>query len=143
LGAVKARDERDASDAIAWAQRVNSRWIAHGGLSDNATRYLEHLGQVDPDRLGRSCQRAHRLVRACVPGEDPKPWFYAALFSLATDAEIRRFLVDHWFTRAAHPSSTAAVEAESDPGLVGDETQEKLDRIRQALRSLPGEGGSK
>ena len=123
-------------DHIGWARRVNSRWIAHGGLSGNAARYMEHLGLCDPDRLARSCRRAHRFVRECKAGEDPKPWFYAALFSLATREEACQFLAAHWFTRAANPAWVDAGGAGSGPESVGDETLEKLERIRDALRNL-------
>jgi hypothetical protein len=126
-------------EVIGWAERVNSRWIAHHGLSENAEAYLSHLRQCDPDRLSKSCQRAHRLVRECKPGEDPKPWFYAALFSLATEGEVRQFLADHWFTRVAGPATTAQAGIQSEPAQVGGETREKLDRIRQALRRLEQE----
>jgi hypothetical protein len=134
LQPVKIRDDKNKAEVIGWAERVNSRWIAHHGLSENAEAYLNHLRQHDPDRLSKSCRRAHRLVRECKPGEDPKPWFYAALFSLATEAEARQFLADHWFTRVAIPVS--AEEAGSDPAHIGGETRVKLDRIRQALRRL-------
>jgi hypothetical protein len=136
LQPVKFRNDRNNVEVIDWVERVNRRWIAHHGLSENAEAYLSHLRQCDPDRLFQSCHRAHRLVRACEPGEDPKPWFYAALFSLATEGEVRQFLADHWFTRVAGPASTSQSDIQSDPAQIGDETREKLDRIRQALREL-------
>src|SRR4051794_20202758 len=70
---------------VAWAYRVNGRWIVHHGLDQRAKAYMDHLAGVDPRRLERSCQLAHQLARQAAP-EDPKPWFYAGLFSLA-DAE--------------------------------------------------------
>lgn len=140
LQAVTSWNNRNTVDAIGWAQRVNSRWIAHHGLSEHAHAYLDHLNQYDPDRLARSCRRARRLVRQCEPGEDPKPWFYAALFSLAEESEVRRFLAAHWFTRATNPSRPADEGYLAD--RIGGETREKLDRIRQALRNLDDESGS-
>jgi hypothetical protein len=140
LQPVTSWNNRNAADAIGWAQRVNGRWIAHHGLSEHARAYLDHLTQSDPDRLARSCRRARQLVRQCEPGEDPKPWFYAALFSLANESEVRRFLAAHWFTRATNPSWPA--EEESWAGQIGGETWQKLNRIRQALRNLDDEYGS-
>jgi hypothetical protein len=136
MSPVQSSGERNASDPTTWARRVNSRWIAHHGLSETAGAYLDHLDRCDPDRLTRSCRRAHRLVRYCRPGEDPKPWFYAALFSLASDAEIERFLAGHWFTRAALPGRGAEPDPLPGPDGVGEETIEKLDRIRSALVGL-------
>ncbi len=67
--------------------------------------------------------------------EDPKPWFYAGLFSLAAPDEATRFLQGHWFTAACIPSGAAMPAAASKD--LADETQDKLHRIREALARLP------
>jgi hypothetical protein len=136
LDPVRSRSDQNGVDAVGWARRVNSRWIAHHGLSEDAGAYLAHLDQSDPERLNRSCRRAYRMVRKCEAGEDPKPWFYAALFSLATESEVRQFLRNHWFTRAAHPGWATEGDQMPSPGQVGGRTHEKLFRLRQALREL-------
>jgi hypothetical protein len=136
LEPVRSGNDHNGVDAVAWARRVNSRWIAHHGLSEDAGAYLAHLDRNDPDRLARSCRRAYRLVRHCAPAEDPKPWFYAALFSLATEPEVRQFLRNHWFTRATNPEWAAERDSMPGPGQVGGGTQDKLSRVRQALRDL-------
>lgn len=85
---------------VAKAHRINNRWIVHGNLRDNANAYLDHLSSTDPLRLERSCSIAMDLVHKRRALNDPKPLFYAGLFSLATEAEIERFLQGHHFTRS-------------------------------------------
>ena len=60
--------------------------------------------------------------------EDPKPWFYAGLFSLATPEEAERFAGTHWLT-------SSAIAEEQDPRLTAESPEliEKLGRIREAL----------
>jgi hypothetical protein len=134
-----ARDEQDGFDVVSWARRVNSRWIAHRGLSGDADSYMDHLEGSDVDRLVRSCGRARRLVGERSAEDDPKPWFYAGLFSLATAEEAGRFLADRWFTRASIPLGEEGNSGEVLDNVKG-ETLDKLDRIRAALRRLEGEG---
>lgn len=124
----------NAGNAVDWARRVNSRWIAHHGLSENAAAYLDHLSRFDPSRLAKSCRLAQELVCERAQNEDPKPWFYAGLFGLATQDEARRFLADHWFTRTA---VSLCAEPESSLSVlekVSGVTQEKLKRVCSALR---------
>lgn len=85
---------------ITKVRRINERWIVRGSLRDHAVDYLLHLEATDPARLRQSCQLALELVRSRVPGEDPKPLFYAGLFSLASRSEIQRYLGEHLLTRA-------------------------------------------
>jgi len=120
-----------------WAHKVNGRWIVHHGLRESAESYLNHLEANDPERLAASCDRANRLVRACEAGEDPKPWFYAGLFSLATVEEAGCFLVDHWFTTACIPSLVGRVDSRAMPQSIGSETRTKIERVREALANLP------
>jgi hypothetical protein len=115
---------------------VNSRWIAHHGLQQSAADYLEDLEATDPDRLAASCERAKHLVSLSKPGEDPKPWFYAGLFSLATAPEAKRFLADHWFTAECIPSVSATIPKERTPGQISPGTHEKMARIREVLQRL-------
>jgi hypothetical protein len=128
------RDEQP--EVVLWARRVNGRWIVHHGLKESAEAYLDRLEGSDPERLVRSCERARRLVRECEPGEDPKPWFYAGLFSLATAQEVTQFLERHWFTASSLPSvdfgSSMPIEAQA----VGPDTLAKLERLRDAVAKL-------
>jgi hypothetical protein len=119
-----------------WARKVNSRWIVHHGLREAAESYLNHLEANDPERLAASCERANRLVHACEAGEDPKPWFYAGLFSLATVDEASHFLAEHWFTTACIPSLFGRVEGRAMLQSIGSETQSKIERVRAALSKL-------
>ena len=79
--------------------RINRRWIVHGGLRESATAYLAELAQSDPVRLRRSCELAMALVHSATADGDPKPWFYAGIFAMATPGEMARFLGDHPLTR--------------------------------------------
>lgn len=130
-----ASSDGNRSDYVLWAERVNRRWIAHHGLKECAQTYLDHLQKRTPGRLIPSCQRAQQLVRLCPPGEDPKPWFYAGLFSLANPDEIRRFLADHWFTRSCLPSPAPPGERSED-SAISPGTREKINRIRDTLLRL-------
>jgi hypothetical protein len=127
--------ETTPPDHVAWAKRVNSRWIVHRDLNRNAESYLDHLAQTDPARLVSSCRNAHLMTGWCDPGEDPKPWFYSGLFSLTTPEEAARFLGDHWLTRmiTASPGEFAASTHEN----VGEATWGKITRIQAALTKLP------
>jgi hypothetical protein len=123
-------------DDAAWVRRVNGRWIVHHGLKDSSDAYLTRLESVDPDRFARSCERARLLVRKCPPGEDPKPWFYAGLFSLVTPSEASQFLADHWFTAQCIPGLAKGLGADIRPEGIGLETEAKAQRIRDALGAL-------
>lgn len=120
---------------VAWAKRLNSRWIVHEGLDQRASAYMDHLAQIDPKRLERSCQLAHQLVRQAGL-EDPKPSFYAGLFSLATVEEARAFLTNHWFTLSAIPSLADELSPATPAGTIGESARHKIARIRQALSCL-------
>lgn len=122
-------------DQVAWAQRVNSRWIVHRDLNRNAGLYLDHLARTDQARLVASCRNAHLMTGWCDPTDDPKPWFYSGLFSLITTEEARTFLADHWLTRmvTASPGELAATSPEN----VAETTLEKMQRIQMALAKLP------
>lgn len=122
-------------DHVAWAQRVNSRWIVHRDLNRNAGLYLDHLARTDPLRLVASCRNAHLMTGWCDPSEDPKPWFYSGLFSLTTPAEAATFLADHWLTRMVTASSEEPAETASES--VAETTMEKIQRIQMALTKLP------
>jgi hypothetical protein len=123
-------------DDIGWARRVNARWVVRHGLKECADAYLNQLESTEPERHAGSCKRARLLVRKCLPGEDPKPWFYAGLFSLATLPEAKQFLSDHWFTAACIPSVAATVAKGSAPEQIRTDTRTKIERIREALKSL-------
>ena len=120
---------------VAWANRINGRWIVHHGLDQRARAYMDHLAKIDPRRLERSCQLAHQLAREAAP-EDPKPWFYAGLFSLATVEEAEEFLANHWFTLSSIPSLRAQSCPASTAGAIGQAASDKIAQIRQTLSRL-------
>lgn len=126
----------DSTDDIAWARRVNARWIVRQGLRESAAEYLEHLAANDAERLLRSCRRARRLTDRYGCDEDPKPWFYAGLFSLALRDEVDQFLTEHPFTLAALPVYEAAVGGRISQESVSSATWEKILRIREGVTGL-------
>jgi hypothetical protein len=126
-------EQRDEDDACAWVRAVNARWLVHHGLREDAAAYLDHLAAVDPGRLSRSCGIARSMVQRRDSESDPKPWFYAGLFSLATAEEGRRFLAGHDFTRMAIPRLAEVLGSRVTPDRVGEATWAAVERIRAAL----------
>ena len=129
----------DMIDYISWVRRGNSRWIVHHGLGKNADAYLNHLAEKDEQRLARSCRNAYLMVQQSDPMEDPKPWFYTGLFSLVKPDEAKVYLADHWLLSM---SVGVLTNPEPDTGLldsVGDNTIEKIRRIREAVDRLPAD----
>ena len=125
----------ETPDQVAWVRRLNCRWIVHHGLGQSAEAYLDHLAKTDPQRLERSCRIAQQLARLAKQ-EDPKPWFYAGLFSLANVDEARQFLADRWFTISAIPALAAELGSTIPPGAMGGVAREKIQRIREALSAV-------
>lgn len=123
-------------DHIEWARRVNGRWIVHRGLDQSLTAYLDHLETADPERLARSCRLAHRLVHSVEPTEDPKPWFYGGLFSLATEAEARKFLAGHPLMAAIVPCLQSDEHLPAVLKAAGQRTHDKIRRLRETLDRL-------
>ncbi len=127
-----------AMDYVTWVRRANSRWIAHHGLSSNAAAYLDHLERHDPERLSRSCHHAYRLAQERTAGDDPKPWFYAGVFSLATPMEIRRYLSKHWLLRMVLAGSPADLAQNPAGQEVSRATLRKIMTVRAAVARVRG-----
>jgi hypothetical protein len=88
------------SSPIEHARRINRTWVVRGGLADTTARYLERLEIERPATLLVVCERAIAAARrASAEHRDPKPDFYASLFSRATPAERDEFLGNHLWTR--------------------------------------------
>lgn len=82
------------------AKRINRTWIVRDGLAENTRRYLAMLEDHRPDVLARVCARAVQAAHAAsADTRDPKPDFYAALFSEASPEERTVYLKDHLWTR--------------------------------------------
>ena len=124
-----------APDDIDWVRHVNGRWIVSESLRGDALAWIDHLSIVDPARLHEVCRRARLLINS-QSGEDPKPWFYGGLFSLATREEAARFLKGHDFTIACIPrladDGLGAIKVDE----VRPDTAEKIRRVRAALEAL-------
>jgi hypothetical protein len=132
-------EQREGDEAVAWVRGVNARWLVHHGLREDAAAYLDHLAAVDPGRLRRSCSMARSMVQRSGSANDPKPWFYAGLFGLATAEEGRRYLAGHEFTRAAIPELAEALGSDFTPVRVGEATWALIERIRAALEQVAAE----
>lgn len=88
------------SPEIERARQINRTWTVRGNLADNTAHYLDRLADQRPATLQEVCERALAAARhASDEHRDPKPDFYAALFSRATTAERDEFLRDHLWTR--------------------------------------------
>ena len=125
----------NSPDDIGWVRHVNGRWIVRESLRADASAYLDHLAAADPARLRESCRRAKDLVTTH-PTEDPKPWFYAGLFSLATGAEAARFLKGHDFTVACIPRLAGGGLGALRVDEVRPDTADKIHRVRAALEAM-------
>ncbi len=126
----------NTSEAITWVRRVNDRWIVREGLRQSASAYLDHLASIDPARLLESCRRSKALTQSYGSDEDPKPWFYASLFSLATPAEAARFLKEHDFTRAVITGLSFPVRKQASLNNTSESTASKIHRIREVIKGL-------
>jgi hypothetical protein len=120
------------TDAISWARRVNNRWIVRQSLKDSSNHYMDHLAETDPLRLEASCLRARRMTELANSDEDPKPWYYAGLFSLIEKTESPRYLAEHHFTSAAISNEVQVPTLAN----LSDATFGKIHRIREALKEL-------
>ncbi len=86
--------------SIARVRQINRTWVVRGGLADDTERYLDRLETQHPEVLLEVCERAIAAARkASAEHRDPKPDFYAALFSLATFEERNFYLCNHLWTR--------------------------------------------
>ena len=132
----------DSLDPLTWAKTVNDRWIVHHNLNNSADDWMRHLAVLDDGRLTPSCEIARAMCAARDRMVDPKPWFYAGLFHLATAAESRKFLSNHGLTRATVPS---LVEDEAIRLWLEQntpETRSLLDRLRTALAGIVSPSGT-
>ena len=125
-----------STDPVGWARRINGRWIVHRGLKETAEAYMVYLGRNDPVRLRQSCRNARRLASGCESAEDPKPWFYGGLFSLATPDEAREFLAGHNFTASLVPAARKLPQFDACLEGAGQSTWQTVIRIRRALGHL-------
>ena len=131
-----ASHSHDSQDCIAWARRVNGRWFVRDNFGDDTAAYLDHLARTDPDRLLRSCLNAQEMMKRRIRGVDPKPWFYAGLFSLATVEEARSSLRRRWFTRNSLPALSAEFDPHDPAEQLDPDTRSKLALIRKAVSEV-------
>ena len=118
-----------------WARRVNRAWFVRGGLDGSAEAWMDHLAASDGGRLDRCCEAAKAMCGIRRKTEDPKPWFYAGLFALATAEEARRFLYGHRITLASLPAMADDPEVRQWLDGVAGETRVLVGRLRAANSS--------
>lgn len=118
---------------VDWARRINSRWIVRQDLRAHAAAYLFHLEANDPGRLPQSCHLAYEMLKQRPSLQDPKPWFYAGLFGLATPLEVAKYASDHSLLAAVlSPSRTGNGWGLSDAS-VRKETRALIKTLRTYL----------
>lgn len=127
---------REIMSPIDWARRVNRSWLVRSNLNEHTDAWLDHLAELDDGRLLRSCEIARALCDRRGAEDDPKPWFYAGLFQLATAEEARRFLETHRVTKALVPAMAADPDVLLWLDRVGPETRELISRLRRDLEQL-------
>lgn len=119
-----------------WVRRVNRSWIVRDGLADHAEAWLDHLAGLNDGRAEQACHTARRMCDLRNEFDDPKPWFYAGLFSLATADEAKRFLGSHRVTKATVPSMHDDEDVRLWVDRVGPETLALLTRLREGVRAI-------
>jgi len=129
-------------DDITWVRHVNGRWLVRDRLRADAAAFLDHLAAIDPERLREACHRARITSDRRARNEDPKPWFYSGLFSLATHAEAVRFLRGHDFTIACLPKLDKCDLNTLPSETLREETSDLLRRVREAITALDAQGPS-
>ena len=125
---------------IDWACRVNRSWLVRGGLDQHAAQWLRLLKVTHDDRLPLCCLAARAMCGLRAPLEDPKPWFYAGLFHLATADEARALLTSHPVTMASVPALQDDPSVQKWMQQVKPETRELVARLRAGLARLGDEG---
>lgn len=118
---------------VDWVKRINRSWIVHNNLNDRAEAWVHYLAEDDDARLMKSCKIARTMCDMREPLDDPKPWFYAGLFNLATAEEAQRFLETHRVTKATVPSMKDDESVHLWLNRISPETCDLLDRLREAL----------
>ncbi len=123
---------REIISAIEWAKRVNGSWLVRSNLKEHAAEWIDYLAALADGRLEKSCLLARQFCDLRRPDDDPKPWFYAGLFRLATAAEAGQFLSTHRVTKATVPSMLEDPDVQLWLDRVGPETHELMARLRSA-----------
>ena len=128
----------ELADPVEWVRRVNRTWIVHQGLAERAEEWLAYLESLPDGRFEESCAAAHAMSQRRDHAEDPKPWFYAGLFSTATAAEAKRFLASHRLTPATVPAMWKDEAVVKWIFEIGPETRRLLARLRADLMAVRG-----
>lgn len=119
-----------------WVRQVNARWLVHSDLRGSATAYLDHLEVTDPERLLDSCRIVRELMRRLGPAEDPKPRFYAGVFSLATPQEAQQYLHAHLFTLSLIPVGAHLQHPSADVPEVCAHVKQLRHEIHQCVMAV-------
>lgn len=119
-----------------WARRINRSWIVHNNLNDQAEAWVDYLETGGDPRLKISCEAARAMCDLRDPLDDPKPWFYAGLFHLATPEEAFRFLDLHRVTKATVTSMRNDENVRLWINRISLETKDLLERLRYSLTKL-------
>lgn len=123
---------------VEWVKRINRTWIVRHHLNRQAESWMDYLAELADGRLARCCEISRVMCDFRPPLHDPKPWFYAGLFHLATATEAQRFLEMHRITKATVPAMVDDESVQLWIDRISPETRALLDRLRQALVQAMG-----
>lgn len=129
-----AGKQADDSPTVAWAKRVNRAWIVHNNLDARADAWLDHLEDAADGRLEAASGAARWMCDRRDRSDDPKPWFYAGLFSLATADEAKHFLKPYRVTMATVPTMEADEDVKVWLRGVSLGTRELIAQLRDSIR---------
>lgn len=121
---------------VDWVKRVNQSWIVRHGLAERAEEWLAYLERQDDGRLETACRTARAMCGVRDRSEDPKPWFYAGLFSPASREEAKLFLANHRLTPASVPAMWGDEGVAEWIEGIRPETRELLERLRKGLANV-------
>ncbi|MDK3157879.1 hypothetical protein QPK87_15040 [Kamptonema cortianum] len=80
---------------------INLKWLTKGDLSEDAHKYIARLEKENFDQVTHICHVALACAReASARKLDPKPFFYAGLFSRTTPEERQELLGNNKVTFA-------------------------------------------
>lgn len=92
---------------------INLKWLTKGDLAQDARDYISKLEREDVNMMTHVCHIALACAReASLRKLDPKPFFYAGLFSRTNPEEREKMLHNNKVTRALveaidHPETLA------------------------------------
>ncbi len=93
--------EHNSEEVNHKVKMINLKWLTKGDLAEDAKKYIDRLEKQDFERVTHLCHVALACAReASARHLDPKPLFYAGLFSQTTPEERQELLGNNKVTLA-------------------------------------------